>query len=310
MAGPYYIGDSPTLSRDIVDAQPYRVQAIITYPDGTETVYDCTIGTSSVYFVLPTLTQANWHSLKWNLYYEYDNQTFESFRERFKVHPSAFTTPFVEPRIVMTSNVAWKHTGWGQNHNYVTLPRLPKVNDVVVQWVWNKASGSTTIIGDGSWTRKWDNNTGVCDEIWWKRWTALDTARTWENVNSNGYFVSWAAVIRGCVATGDPIDVASATEGASAAPTVTTTGTNRYVLRSFFGTVPGFTLPVPRHVNASDGRIWRVGYAYLNKTVSAGIVSLTKSVKATAGATGTATIGSQGTINSTGWYSTVALIDA
>jgi len=93
----YNIGDRPTFTRT-VPGNPYRVNALIAYPDGTAIAY-VTVPFGDDYTASPpALDQAGTHTLRWNVYAESgDVYTQSADEEEFEVHPSPFADPFLEP---------------------------------------------------------------------------------------------------------------------------------------------------------------------------------------------------------------------
>lgn len=325
MAGPFYVGDRPTLSRPIVRTPPYRVQAIVTDPNGVDTVYNATVGASSVSFQPTTFTLGSDkpYNLRWTMWSAFgESATSKSYEEQFYVHPTRFSTPFLKPRFTQTTIPGWKHNGWGVTTLSQMLTRTPRTGDIIVLYVWNVAASSTSTIGGGTqgWTRVWNlsNGAGISDEIWIKRWgdVGQTDSLTWSIVNTSGVLVCWTVVVRGCLQGGSlasAVDVVSATEGNHAtpitAPSVTVTGADRLVLRTYFtGRTPDAAIPgqVQRHITFSDGKPIRIGWGYGNSVNYAHIVSATLSEK-DAGAAGTATVVAQGVSQYLWWANTLAL---
>ena len=93
----YDIGDRPAFTRQVT-GNPYRVNVLIIYPDGTEIAY-ATVPFGDEYTARPpTLETAGIHTIRWNVYAESgDVYTASSDEEEFKVHESAFSDPFLEP---------------------------------------------------------------------------------------------------------------------------------------------------------------------------------------------------------------------
>ena len=263
------------------------------------------------------------YTARWNAYRDAsDTEPQESHEEEFEVAESAFEDPFLPVQgVTQWARAFRKYTAYNVNTFVQTLEHEPEAGDVLILQVWN-SNGTTTVVGDGTqgWVQRARGNSpnvAVFTEVWTKRWGDVGQTDSleWELTNSSGLILGWTVVVRGCPASGSYFDAAAVTSANNStalpvtAPTVTSAGVDRLVVRLFSCTHGG--LHKPRHSDPSDGRFSAQSYVWIDGEpgfISASVFSASTSIKG-AGATGTATIDTIDLGASYLWHAaTVALV--